>query len=314
MLKRDPRAASSRAARADSMIGRAKVAVANRRARDGALGVQPAVPAVPARVDRRASPARDPAGGSRSSRCARSRRACARRATSDRRSDPRSGSSRSRAGTRGSSRCAPCTRRACRRADSSTPSTRSAVPGLAVLRIAPLPRVIVVVTDEEVPAHRLVLGGERVEGRHVVVVGVPAPAALAVTRIAAGLEHEHAVTRLRRAGRPRCRRRRRSRRRCIPAEIRWRHRLVVGSRLSADLPSSERESTARPGRPGRRERSERLQERDQRALVGVAQRGLLGQQVRAEVVALVDHEVRALAERQERLAWSPGSRRRCGRS
>ena len=44
------------------------------------------------------------------------------------------------------------------------------VPRLAVLRIAPLLHVVGVVPDEEVPAHRLVLGGERVERRHVVVV------------------------------------------------------------------------------------------------------------------------------------------------
>ena len=32
-----------------------------------------------------------------------------------------------------------------------------------------LPRVVLVVADEEVPAHRFVLGRERMKGRHVVV-------------------------------------------------------------------------------------------------------------------------------------------------
>ena len=46
-----------------------------------------------------------------------------------------------------------------------------AVPRLAVFRIAPLLHVVGVVPDEEVPAHRLVLGREGVERRDVVVVG-----------------------------------------------------------------------------------------------------------------------------------------------
>ncbi len=46
-----------------------------------------------------------------------------------------------------------------------------AVPRLAVFRIASLLQIVGVVADEEVPAHRLVLGGEGVERRDVVIVG-----------------------------------------------------------------------------------------------------------------------------------------------
>src|SRR5262245_12555947 len=42
--------------------------------------------------------------------------------------------------------------------------------------------------------------------------------------------------------------------------------------------------------------SEQLQERNQRALVRVAERRLVGLEVRAEIVSLVDDEVRTLAD------------------
>ena len=60
--------------------------------------------------------------------------------------------------------------------------------------------------DEEVPAQRLVLGRERVEGRHVVVVGQAvrlghaAHTALEPAGIAAGLEEEDAHAGLGQAG------------------------------------------------------------------------------------------------------------------
>jgi hypothetical protein len=72
-----------------------------------------------------------------------------------------------------------------------------AVPCLQVLRIAPLPRVVVVVADEEVPPHRCLLGGEWVERRYVVVVRALAAAALAVPRVATRLEHQDAASRFR---------------------------------------------------------------------------------------------------------------------
>ena len=75
-----------------------------------------------------------------------------------------------------------------------------------------------VVADEEVPAHRLVLGGEGVEGRHVVVVGQAIGVAHAATsprelaRIAARLEQQRPCIRPRPGARRACRRRRPSRR------------------------------------------------------------------------------------------------------
>ena len=60
----------------------------------------------------------------------------------------------------------------------------------SVLRVARLARLVGIVADVEVPAHRRVLAGEGVEGRHVVVIGQPRRVAGA--RIAAGLEQEDA--------------------------------------------------------------------------------------------------------------------------
>ncbi len=73
------------------------------------------------------------------------------------------------------------------------------------LRIAPLPHVIAIVADEEVPGHRGVFGGERVEGGNVVVVrqaidvGLNRIAAAQFARVAAGLEQDDAPARFRQA-------------------------------------------------------------------------------------------------------------------
>ena len=58
------------------------------------------------------------------------------------------------------------------------------------LGIARLLRVVAVMADEEVPAHRRVFGRERVKGRDVVV------RAASARRIAAGLEDDDGKTRL----------------------------------------------------------------------------------------------------------------------
>ena len=80
---------------------------------------------------------------------------------------------------------------------------------LLVLRVAFLLRLVLVVPDVEVPAQRLVLRGEGVEGGHVVVVrqavGVAHAARCACerARIAAGFEHQDLGAGLGEAGRDR---------------------------------------------------------------------------------------------------------------
>ena len=80
------------------------------------------------------------------------------------------------------------------------------VPCLPVLRVLVLARVALVVPDEEVPRHRVVLGREGVEGGHVVVlgetlaVGVDGIPADHVARVSARLEQHDGVARLGEAG------------------------------------------------------------------------------------------------------------------
>ena len=144
--------------------------------------------------------------------------------------------------------------------------------------------VVAVVADEEVPAQRLVLRGEGVERRHVVVVGQavgrrpcprtpPAerrgsPPASSSSTLQPGL------------GQPRG------------------DRAAAGARADHDVVEVAvarlARATARPGLEG-------LQELDQVALLRVGEARLLGEPVGAEVVAAVDHEVLALAELEHRL-------------
>jgi hypothetical protein len=71
-----------------------------------------------------------------------------------------------------------------------------------VVEVAPLQLVAGVMADEEVPAERLVLGRERVERRHVVVVGQAilarrrAVAADELPGVAAGFQQEDLAARL----------------------------------------------------------------------------------------------------------------------
>src|SRR6185503_16912260 len=65
---------------------------------------------------------------------------------------------------------------------------------------------------------------------------------------------------------------------------------------SGPNPASQRTTKASPALRMWAAPSERLQELDQRPLVGIAEARLLLEAVGAEVVALVDHEIRALAE------------------
>ena len=160
----------------------------------------------------------------------------------------RSRPSRRCAGRRGSSRCAPCSRRASPARGYSTPSTFCRASRYFGSRVCA--RVVAVVADEEVPPHRLVLGGEGVEGGHVVVVGQAAAVGslgrcvLEVSRVAAGLEQEHRAAGLGQPGGER------------PAAGAGADDDVVALRLS--------------DQPWLRASLEGLQELDQRALVGVA--------------------------------------------
>ncbi len=60
----------------------------------------------------------------------------------------------------------------------------------AALAVAPLLRVVGIVADEKIPAHRRVFGGKRVKRRHLVIFGQPG--GLGVQRIAAGFEQNDA--------------------------------------------------------------------------------------------------------------------------
>ena len=74
------------------------------------------------------------------------------------------------------------------------------------LRVAPLPHLVAIVTDEERPGHRGVFGRKRVEAGNVVVVwqaidaGPDGTAARERARIAAGLEQDDPPPRFRQAG------------------------------------------------------------------------------------------------------------------
>ena len=199
-----------------------------------------------------------------------------------------------------------------------------AVVRVAVLRVAPLLLVVVVVADEEVPAQRVVLGRERMKGRDVVVVGSvlrrrlrgsppsvrgspPASSRSTGTRFgepggdgaAAGAGADDDVVGVvaigggAAAGRPAERLRRRDR---VGEHVALGDRRAAGATARGAQHQPGLEEVAALQRI-----SERLQERDQRALVGVAQPRLVSQQDRPEVVALVDDEVRALAERRASL-------------
>ena len=138
---------------------------------------------------------------------------------------------RSRAAPSGSSRCARCSRRACRRADSSMPCPACS---LAVARAA-VPRRRSGGTKKSQRSAGF-SRGERMEGRHVVVLGQPgAPSA----RIAARLQHHDAHAGF---GQPR------------------RQRAAAGAGADDDVVAVHRPLPSRCG-------SERLQELDQRALV-----------------------------------------------
>ena len=140
------------------------------------------------------------------------------------------------------------------------------LPGVVRLdefHILTLPRIVLVVTDEEVPSQRLVLGRQRVKRGDVVVFGQGVAsgtlriAALQCSRIAAGLEQQHAEARLGKAGRdgaaagartdndvfgvevPGCRL---TGHRCPETRERTRRRLGSG-RLARREPRAERQSS-----------------------------------------------------------------------
>ena len=159
------------------------------------------------------------------------------------------------------------------------PRPPAAPPSRAIRRIAFALRQVGVVVHEEMPGDGLVFRRERVERRNVVVVGQAVlvvarrVAAGQFVRIAAGLQHHHMAAGLRQPRGNACRRRRRSRRRCNR-----RRRVARGRAAACTCPAQNvlRNSI-------RARLSSSLSPAPQR-IVG------------AEIVAAVDHEVRALAE------------------
>ena len=96
-------------------------------------------------------------------------------------------------------------------AEGPGPRVKHAVDRLAavvahIFRILRLHRLVGIVTDEEIPAHRVVLGCEAVKRRHIVIIGQTVDPGLIVVgagqqaRVAAGFEQQHAPPRL---GQPR---------------------------------------------------------------------------------------------------------------
>ncbi len=79
----------------------------------------------------------------------------------------------------------------------------AAVQRVAIFGVGSLGLVVVVVAHEKIPAHRLVLRGERMERRDIVVVGQPVRARLPSdgagqrARVAAGFQQHDLVARLR---------------------------------------------------------------------------------------------------------------------
>src|SRR5262249_2379644 len=78
--------------------------------------------------------------------------------------------------------------------------------------------------------------------------------------------------------------------------------VLASARLKPSRSTPRSAPRPRPSlRRSRRFTLEGLDERDQRALVGVVQARLLGEEIRSEIVPLVDDEVRALAQLQQLL-------------
>jgi len=83
----------------------------------------------------------------------------------------------------------------------------TAIPPFAIGRISPLLLVVCVVTHKKMPTDRVVLGGEGMKGRNVIVIGQPVAirlhriAADELARIAASLNQHDALTRLGQASR-----------------------------------------------------------------------------------------------------------------
>ena len=152
--------------------------------------------------------------------------------------------------------------------------TRVQNPLRTALAVAPLLCVVGIMADEKIPAHRRMFGGERVKCRHL--VGFGQPGGLGVQRIAARFEQNDAHASLGEPGG---------------------ERAAAGSRADHDIIAVGVRFRRHPDADG----SERLQELDEGALILIAERGFLVLLRRPEIMAAIDDEIGAFAQLQHRL-------------